>query len=313
MDVIRAVFVNGYLLNIASTFVAVAGLDYYQKWFFSLRPDEKMRRSSSRVLRSLGFTVAVLLAAFISTAPFFCSFLALPLTQQWGWLHDCQSFQTELILYGEANSNLPSTISFNVYMVPQGQHNPQPPQRQHVYDYVFSNTPGSDLKVLQYRSVDNTMLPQELVPSIKTMFLDMSQHKFFGCSSIFSEASLQDDITRLEANCSDAGQGTYTSDSNGYLSFSITGPLPGHSTLLRLQSKEYEFPNGAPSFSLHYVNADGSLDGIALISALTKPNSPTMLKVCSTTASPDLKDLGPLSIFLVSWRFAFQDSAELIT
>ena len=295
-------YVNGYLVSIASTFIAVAGLDYYKKLFFSSSPDEKRRRSSSRVLRSLGLTTAVLLSLFISSAPLFSAFVALPMCQQWHWLHDCSSFKTEIILYGEANPNASSTISFNVYMpvVPlEGQQKPQPPQRRHIFDYIFSNEPGSDLKVLRYHAVDNSTLPQELVPSIKTMFLDMSQRKFFGCSSTVVDASLQENITQLEANCSDA-LGTYTKNP---LSFSITGSIPGPPTLLRLDSSsdQYSFPNDAPSFNLLYANADGSLtDRIALISALTKRNSPTTLKVCSNIlpASVEL-EIGPLSIITV--------------
>jgi len=41
------------------------------------------------------------------------------------------------------------------------------------------------------------------------MFLDVSQRKFFGCSSTLSEGFLHDGVAQLEAECSDA-LGMYT-------------------------------------------------------------------------------------------------------
>jgi len=95
----------------------------------------------------------------------------------------------------------------------------------------------------------------------------VSQRKFFGCSSIFSDGSLHDGVIQLEEKCSDA-LGTYTP--NPYLPFPIgQGSLPGPPTLLRLQSEQYNFPGGALSFSLHYANADGSLTDRIVNSAMS--------------------------------------------
>ena len=109
-----------------SIFLCTAGFDYYQKWSFSPRSDacEKgispspgtMRSSLSRVLRSLCSTIFLLVTLLFSAGPLFGPLAGLPLRQRWGWLHQCDPYPIELILYGQANSSIPSTISF--YMTP---------------------------------------------------------------------------------------------------------------------------------------------------------------------------------------------------
>jgi hypothetical protein len=165
-----------------------------------------------------------------------------------------------------------------------------PPQKQHVYDFDFINVPG--YKLLQYRPVDTTTLSKE--PWIKTMFLDMSQNKIFGCSSTFSQASIQDLLANPEATCSDA-TGTY--DKNPYLTFSVSTASPPTSIFTRTEAREYAFSDDAPSFSLRFAKPDGSLtDRTLLRSAVTKRNHPNVLKVCSNAAASAVV-LGPLSLF----------------
>jgi hypothetical protein len=126
------------------------------------------------------------------------------------------------------------------------------------------------------------------------MFLDMSQNKFFGCPSTFSQASIQDLLTNPEAICSDA-TGTY--DENPYLTFSVSTASPPTRIFTRTEAREYAFSDDAPSFSLRFANPDGSLtDRTLLRSAVTKRNSPNELKVCSNAAA-SAEVLGPLSLF----------------
>ena len=196
---------------------------------------------------------------------------------------------------GQSNSSLPSKISF--YRIPL-QSQPGGPsyslQRQHVYDFDFFGVHG--YKVLQYRPVDNATLSQEFEPSIKTMLLDMTHHRFFGCSSNFSMASLLN-MTEPETICSDTS-GAYSE--NPYLFLSISTTSPSRSTFLRTERTEYggNYADGAPSFILHYATADGNLtDTILLRSALTKLNFATVLKVCSSEMA-SIETLSSLSIFM---------------
>src|SRR6266545_314822 len=115
-------YINGYFVSVVNILIFVAGFDYYQKLFLSPRPDGERRSSSSRILRSLGFTILLLVALIFCGGPLFSGLAALPLSQGRVWLHSCASYPTEMIFYGEANSSLPSTISF---FVATGQPYPQ--------------------------------------------------------------------------------------------------------------------------------------------------------------------------------------------
>jgi hypothetical protein len=135
------------------------------------------------------------------------------------------------------------------------------------------------------------MLPQGLEPSIKTMFVDLTAHNFFGCSSSFTEASIQNNLTNPEAVCSDTS-GSYIQ--SPYLLFSVSDASPPTTTFLRTEVPEYAYVGGAPSFSLNFANPDGSLtDRTLLLSAVTKRNSPNMLAVCSNSVA-SAEVLGPV-------------------
>jgi hypothetical protein len=255
-----------------------------------------------RTLRTLDFTIPFLIAALM-LAPIMSPFLALPLTQEVKYIHfspspidplskfvwntECQSVPTFIYLKGQSNFNLSSTISFHtIPLQPQLEGQPYPPQKQHVYDFDFFNVPP--YKVLRYRPVDNTTLPQWPEPSIKTMFIDVSQRKF--CSSNSTELN---PITHPEAICTDAS-GTY--NESPHLFFSVHTLSPPKSIYVRTQDSEYAYPDSpdAPSFVLRSANADGTLrPGPDLLrSALTKRNDHSLLLVCSSSlATPEL--LGP--------------------
>jgi len=298
MDVIE-VYVNSYLVCTVNIFVFTAGFDYYQKWSSSPHSDacEKgispspdasgtMRSTLSRVLRSLCPIIFLLVTLIFSAGPLFGPLAGLPLRQRWGWLHQCDPYPIELILYGQANSSIPSTISF--YMTPsRTQTNPGPPQRQHAFDFIFV-TDISGLKVLRYRPIDNTALSHEHEPSIKTMFHDTSQRRFFGCSS--ADVSFENATRCLDAI------GSYNQDQ--YLSFSITTIDPPSTTFLRLLHKEYAFSNDAPNFDLRFADENGVTGRCVLTSALTKPNDPSTLKACGIHVSSNAIFLGPLLLFM---------------
>jgi hypothetical protein len=302
-----AVYIGGYLVTIVNVFITVAGFDYYQKWFFPPRPEEKPRRRSRSfyILHAVGLTTSLIIATVLCATPFFGPFAALPLSQEasptffiadplyllsrWHWLHECDSFPTEIILTGQSNPNISSMISF--YTSPLQPGPQQPPQKQHAYDFDFVNLPG--YKLLQHRPVDTSTLFEE--PWIKTMFLDMSQNKIFGCQSTISQASIQDLLVNPEATCLDA-TGTY--DKNPYLTFSTSTTSPPTTIFTRAEAREYAFSDGAPSFSLRFANPDGNLtDRNLLRSAVTKRNSPSILKVCSN-AGASAEVLGPLGLFM---------------
>jgi hypothetical protein len=138
------------------------------------------------------------------------------------------------------------------------------------------------------------------------MFLDVSNHEFFGCSSNFTDTPLPDlmNVTDAAAICAEAS-GTYRE--NPYLFFSVNTSLPPGLTFVRTEGSEYGPTIDAPSFILYPAAADGTLrtGPMLLRSAVTKRNDHSLLKVCSNSnGSPDI--LGPLAIFLIALnRYTF--------
>jgi hypothetical protein len=88
MDV-TAVYIGGSFVTLVNMFITVAGFDYYQKWFFSARPEEKPRRRSRSfyTLHAAGLTTSLLLATVLCATPFFGPFAALPLSQEVRQIH----------------------------------------------------------------------------------------------------------------------------------------------------------------------------------------------------------------------------------
>jgi hypothetical protein len=177
------------------------------------------------------------------------------------------------VLEGQADITKPSTISF--YTATDQSY---ASQKQHLYDFVFFNI--SDYKVIEYRPIYGRTLPQDVEPTTKTVFIDVTHSRFFACSSTFDGSTvLQKPEFRPDTVCSEA-LGTY--NENPYLFFTIETASPPSRTYIRSESKQYSFADDAPAVSLKYADASGNLnDTIVLRTALTKRNSHTTLKVCS--------------------------------
>ncbi len=174
------------------------------------------------------------------------------------------------MLEGQADITKPSTISFHTVTSTDQQ-------KQHLYDFVFFNI--SDYKVIEYRPIDGRTLSQDVEPTIKTVFFDVTHSRFFACSSTFDGTVLHKPEFQPDAVCSEA-LGTY--NENPYLFFTIETASPPSRTYIGSESKQYSFADDAPAVSLKYADALGNLtDTIVLRTALTKRNSHTTLKVCS--------------------------------
>lgn len=209
------------------------------------------------------------------------------MVSQWHWDHECDPFSTEVILVGQSNPNVSSTISFYTVISP-----PQPGQRsqkQHVYDFDFFSIPG--YKVLRYRTPNKSIInasaseSQIAGPEIQTMFFDLyGWHTFLGCSSVVPNVG---NVTDPEDVCADV-YGMYVQ--NPYLFLSINGTQGsssssgggGEEMFVRTVQSEYTYSDDAPSFTVQYANADESLtERLLLRSALTDRDNPNILKVCS--------------------------------
>lgn len=192
------------------------------------------------------------------------------------------------------NPNIPSTISFAFQSQLDGQ--PSSSGKEHKYDYDFWHLANTNISLLKYRPVENIVLSRELEPSIKTLFLQTNNSKFFGCSKNFSDTSPRDLIaSNLEKICSDVS-GTYTE--NPFLFFNITTASPSNNTYLRTKDLEYAFGDDSPAFVLHFANSDGSItDKFLLGSAITERNHHNRLKICSFKAG-SAETLGPLAFFM---------------
>ena len=255
------------------------------------------------LIRALHFTVFILVCAY----PLFAPFISLPLRQkvsdyvphiviyssslQWHYSHLCDSWPSEIILYGQSDISISSLMSFHT------KYSRYSTGKQHIYDFVFFNV-TSGYKIITYQPINNLTLPKELEPSVKTVFLNMSraQGNFSACSSTFNDTTLQDANLNPVLICSDV-VGSY--DETPYLNFAIA--TSSSLTRLQLEEKEYKFIIDAPVFSLRFLNIDGSptdSDRILLRSALTKKNDPSILKACYNATAASAEVLGPLGVFM---------------
>jgi len=295
------VYITGYFVSILNVYISIYFFDYFSAWLKTFH----FKASSAKIaIGALRLTVFILLGTFVCAYPLFAPFICLPLSQQvsvyvfhivthssplqWHYEHLCDSFPSEIILYGKSD-NSTSLISFYT-------KDPQYPTRKnHIYDFAFFSV--SDYKIIDYRPINNLTLPKELAPSVKTVFLNMSQRNFSACSSTFNDTTLRDPNLHPVLICSDV-LGSY--NENPYLNFTIT--TSSSLTRLQLEEKEYRFIIDAPAFSLRFINIDGSpVDTKAqalLRSALTKRNSPGTLKVCYNAEAASAEALGPLGVFM---------------
>lgn len=215
-----------------------------------------------------------------------------PLTSLWWhWTHQCDTYATEIILYGQSDVSLPSLLEFRTATT-NGSSYPTP--RQHVYDFTFFNV--SDYKVFEYRPRSDISLPEELKPPIQTVILDMSLQRFHACPSMFNDTTWKDPNFQPAHSCPDV-LGEY--NETPYLNFSIS--TSSSLTFLRAKDKEYDYVVDAPAFAIYYSSPEGNLSNrVLLYSAVTGRNKPSILKVCSTAKVASAEVIGPLSVIMVA-------------
>ncbi len=304
------VYITGYFVSILNVYISIYFFDYFTEWLNAAFALLRNLRFIQFLIGALHLMVFILIGTLVCAYPLFAPFICLPLSQQvsalfpwyyyhssplqWHYEHLCDSSPSEIILYGKSD-NSTSLISFYT-------KDPQyPTRKQHIYDFEFFSV--SEYKIINYRPINNLTLPKELEPSVKTVFLNMSQRNFSACSSTFNDTTLRDPNLHPVLMCSDV-LGSY--NESPYLNFAIS--TFSSLTRLQLEEKEYRFIIDAPAFSLRFSNFDGSLTDTTLLrSALTKRNTPSTLKACYNAEAASANVLGPVSSWMrwMSTRLIF--------
>jgi hypothetical protein len=191
-----------------------------------------------------------------------------------------------------------------------------------MYEFKFYTPEESNpnLQVLEYYEDPDSRAPNttynangtspRIPPTLKTLILDTTRKTFVGCSAGFGDlvrSSVNSTPERLDLDIAKCSEGNGTYEKGPYLHFTINNSTsdPTSTVHIQAESREWAYDNDAPSFSLlRYTRdprttpEDSKEATILLRSALTKRNSPSVLKVCASEDDISLEVLGPLSVMM---------------
>lgn len=237
-------------------------------------------------------------------------------TTQWHWRHDCDKFPVEIILEGQSKPSEAALVS--IFVARSSSTNSHSyPQRVKLHDFKFYPPEGdskSHLRILEYLEPSQSPLSTLAIssPAVKALILDTERRRFIGCPAPLeglvefdaNTTARHESFYRYAERCT-MGGGTF--EKQPYLRFAInpSSAGSGNSTVyLHAESREWAYPDDAPSVSLRYTGgtsatpADLAKSRIALRSALTKRNNPTILKMCSNEVHISLETLAPLGVIM---------------
>ncbi|KAG2021363.1 hypothetical protein CC2G_006609 [Coprinopsis cinerea AmutBmut pab1-1] len=302
-----ALYVHGYLVTCANTFLIVTAQELHQTERLSLFPSSLFHFPRG-ILGYMYRGIVIILAITLSSAALFTPFAALPLEQQNQYTHQCDTYPMEAIVTAQANctTETPSIISFST---PIDQEGHDPGERKKLYEFTVYNI--SDLRVVRLSEIHSGAMP----PTTTLFILDGAQRRFASpCPSVgLSSALATSNSSELERAFGDHAC-TYASGSYGedpYLTFTFNTTTPNGSkiTHLRAEHLEWNFPDDAPALSLRRLvveDDEGRIGDHVIRTALTKRNHPYIEKVCVNRGVVDTETLAPLSVVLLALeKFSF--------
>ncbi|TFK32695.1 hypothetical protein BDQ12DRAFT_707569 [Crucibulum laeve] len=289
-------YIFGYCVCCVNILVWISYFDRLHAWVHPATFARGYAETTCIFKRSSVYCLNILfilpIAIVMCFGPLFSPFAALPLSQQYQWMHICDKFPAEVILEGLSYASQNSKASFFYY----------PPisnfTREHYFDfYLDMATNESNIRTFSYGGVPpGSKVPRSLFPSARALTYDLNSKK------ISANCTIPTLYTTLDASQTPlvpCMEGYYTE--NEKLTLVIEDTRTHVVTSMQVVNKEWTFKDDAPSFVLRFINPGGEPGNIALQTAVTKRNHCDTLKIClSSDVGPRVDTLAALGLALLA-------------